>query len=510
MFYRPTISQISKNVAEISQDNNVETINNNFNTTNQLFGNSKQVTSTQKDLDLKKEIKPTKIRSFFEQDSDSDDLFGEKTSNVIPVSNPEIFKQKEHSIKNLKLSRPIFSESDSDEEFTNPKSTIAKVPDSTNNNDSTKNLDSSSADDLFNTKLNNNKLVQKQESALFSSTVHKILSESDLKNNVAKTKLSIKDEKVEKILNKEIIDKFMSEVSSVGTDNTVIKTEYLPNNKALNTTESIQSKNSTIINSNKTNLDFQHSTKFDNLFSSDEDDFDDDALFNVNESHTNNIKKNQAILNPIKKEQNTNNEFKTDLKVEIFDSSDDDIFSTNKSNNNLIFTLNNKKSNSKEIKTIEPKSNDNCAIIDKKKSLENIDKIQAIGNTNVFSLSSDDDDDDDYFSFNNTSDCSMTISNKQNIDKNIKTGSLSSEELINSQIDTPNEYSVEEKEIDMTKNEMLAISRKIETKEINPISDINTKYKEVHNDSLDGSSFSSSKSNIETSKKLPGIFNSFY
>lgn len=468
-------------------------------------------------------------------------MFLKKTSNVIPALKPEISIQKGNIIKK-KSSRTIFSESDSDEEFLKTKSTtIEKVPYNISNNDSTNILDSSSEDDLFNIQ-SYNKLILKPESALISSPVHKVLSETNPIKNEIKSKTSIKNENIKdtRILNERIIDELKknSEELNGKTNNIVNKNESLSNDII----EFSQSTNKTMIQSNKKSLDFQHSKKLNNLFSSDEDDLDDNTYFNVSNSNTNYIKTNKIISNMDKVEYHTSDELKSDTKVEIFDSSsDDDIFNTDKLKKNLISTKNIKEPIIQEIKNIELKSNDNCAIIDQEKSTVVIDKKNTTGNRNIFSSLSDDED-DDYLSINSVSDTSMNTTSIETINKNIQITSSSSKEFLNVQIDTKNDdifqnlssenllnknqNSVKVIDINMPKNETLGSSckeniiksifsnvpnenSKIESKTVNPTSNKNTSSKKLLKDFVDGSSFSSPNTKTETPIKLPGIDNFF-
>lgn len=513
-------------MTEISQDSNVKIINKDYNISNDVFD---KTIHNQKDLNLNKETRSSKICSFFEQDSDDEDLFSKKTPNVIPVLKPKISIQKENLIKNIKSSKSIFSESDSDEEIIKKElNTIEKVPPSISNNDLRNILNSSSDDDLFNIKSNKNKCIIKPESSLISSTGHKVLNETNPIKNEIKSK-DIKDKNVKDLLNKENVDEFNinpEEFSSI-TDNRIMKNDSLSNN-----IEYSQNINKTMIQSNEKSLNFQHSKKLNNLFSSDEDDLDDNTYINDSDSNTNYIKNDQTISNMNKVEHHINDELKSDKKIEIFDSSsDDDIFNVNKLNNSSVSIKNSKQSNVQEIKIIESKSNDNCAIIDQEKSIVIADKKNVTGNSNNFSLLSDDDD-DDYLSIN--------TSNTQTINKNIQTTSSSSKEFLNLKIDTKNDIiqnlssenllnknqnSIKEKNIDINKSETLInykdnttksifsndpnMDSNINSKAISITSDLNKTSKTFVKDTVDGSSFSLSNSKIETPIKLPGIVKNF-
>lgn len=463
----------------VTIQNNDDDINKDLNIPKKLSDNSSQNAIAHKDF--KKETKSIRNHSLFEQDSD-DDLFAEKKSYVIPISKPEIVKQKEDLSKNVKLSRPIFSESDSDEEFFNSKSSIAKeIASHSIDNNTTRLIDSSSDDDLFNIKSNNNKSILKQNAISFSSQVHDTINESKKVNNDIKENLKfhVEKESVKDILNKTIDEsKNYSEVSSIKADNAVLEKEFLPNNNNLNSNFIEPPSTDTIIQINQKSSNSSSTNKFSNLFSSDEDDLDDDIFFNVNESNKKIIKKDQTISNSTKLVINMNDDI-YGSKVDMFDSSsDDDIFkfSTNKSSN-LISTENNKQAVSKEIKSREPQLNDNCVDNQIPKIEHNINVIEKNQvdkkNTNVFNLLSDDEEDENYLSFNNNSDSSMNLSNSQNENENKKAMSSSSEEFFSPQIDIKNDLfqalspkssldnkvqkSLKENEIDESKNETLNI-----------------------------------------------------
>ncbi|VVC34084.1 FAM21/CAPZIP domain [Cinara cedri] len=424
------ISQISTSVTESMKNKNIENVNNSNKLLNKLSKSA--VTSVSKDLI--KEIQQIEKRSLFQQDSDDEDLFVEKKPIATLAS-----RSKENSAIKIKSPRTIFSDSDSDDDFINSKSTTKPVISHVNDNHSTKLLDSSSEDDLFNDKSLNNKSTLKQKNTLFSSSVHdQIFNQSKQVNNEIKQKLesSIHEKNARQILNKKIVDELMesnSKESNILAENAVIRKESLPNLNALNRniTEPPPMNNpiKTLSSQNKTNL-----SKF---FSSDEDDLD-DMFLNVNKLNENRIKKDQTIHGSGKIVRNSNNEL-NESKVKMFDSSsDDDIFITNKSNNNLISSKINKLSDSEEIKTIGSKLNDNHAIINQSKITDNLDKTNSIKNKNMLSILSDDDEDDNYLSFNSSSDLSFNISNIHNLEENSKAMSLSSEEFLSPQTDLKN------------------------------------------------------------------------
>lgn len=438
-----TISQMSNNVAET--ENNFEDVKN----SNKLFEKSSKSLITSLSKDPRKETQSLEKRSLFQQDSDDEDLFVEKKSIVISASKPNIPKQNENSPINIKSSKTIFSDSDSDDELINSKSTSKTVTSHTIvDNNSITFLDSSSEDDLFNVKSVNNKSILKQKSTLFSSSVFdEVFNKSKQINSIInhKPESPIQEKNAKQIVSTNICDKSMknnSKESNFLADNTIRK-ESVPNNNVLNrTTTEPPLMNNTIKSSN-----LQHK-KLSNLFSSDDDDFD-DVFLNVNKfNNENRIEKDQTIYDSAKLIHNSNNELnESKLKMFDFSSDDDDIFNTNKSNNNFISSKNNKLLDSEETKTIGSKLNDDCAIINQLQNTENLDKINSTEknivdkkNINICSFLSDgEDEDDNYLSFNSNSDRSMNISSTQNLEENSKTMSLSSEEFLSPRTDLKND-----------------------------------------------------------------------
>lgn len=462
---------MSKKVTVPTQNDTVEDIKKDFNISNKFVDNSNPNSVIIERKDLIKETKPMKKRSLFDQESDDDDFFTNKTATVFPAIEPGILESKESLTKDKKLSRNIFSESDEDEDFMDSKlKTKELVSHSIIDNNSTKPLDSSSDDDLFNIQ-SINKTILKEQSEISSSP---ILVEVSNKSNEIKPQVSkptIPEKKITGILNKELIDK----LEDCPVNSSVTEKKLLPNNNMLNNTESPNNDN-IMIQSNQKPPILKQTKKFSNFFSSDEDDFDDDTLFNVIETNTNRINKDQPNSNAKELGQNKNYELNRS-KVNLFDSSsDDDIFITNKPS-----SISKKESSLSEIKNIDTsKQTEDRAII---LNMPNIDKINQTGNdiidksnTHTFSLLSDDDDDEDddedekYLSFDkNISDASMNVSNDQSINDKILTVSLSSEEFLSPQMDQKNQdifqstpdnlkiskdhESFSQKEIHMPKNE---------------------------------------------------------
>jgi len=463
---------MSKKVAVTTQNDTVEDIKKDFNSSNKIVHNSNPNSVTVEHKDSIKETKPMKKRSLFDQESDDDDLFTNKTATVFPAIKSDILESKESLIQDKKLSRNIFSESDSDEEFMDTKlKTKVLSSHSIVNNNSTKPLDSSSDDDLFSIQ-SINKTIPKKNSVISSSP---ILVEVLNKPNEIKhvSKLPIQENKLTGILNKEVIDELEKNlVNSSVTDNKVTEKKSLPNKNTLNSNDMESTNNDNIlIQSNQKSSILKQTKKLSNFFSSDEDDFDDDTLFNANETNKNSINKDQPISNAKELDQNKNYELRKS-KVNLFDSSsDDDIFITNKPS-----SISRKESSFNEIKNMDIlKQTDDCAIINE---IPNIDKINQTrndiidkNNTNTFSLLSDDDEDENYLSFDkNISDASINVSNNQSVNEKILTVSLSSEEFLSPQMDQKNQdmiistpdnlqndkdhESVSQKEIHMPKNDI--------------------------------------------------------
>lgn len=441
-----TISQISKSMTKQVENDNVDIVNEDSNNSNKLLNKDNQnpVISTHKNL--KTETKLIKKPSLFDQDSDEEDLFVDKTSKTIPILKSGITKEKEN------LTRSIFSESDSDEEIINSKSTNAKEPVSHFNidNNAPKLLESSSDDDLFNIKSINNKTILKQKSTLFSSEVRdeKVNESNKIKNEIKqKSKSSIEDDGVKKILNKEIVEesKVNLKESSIIADDKVTNNE-MPNNYILNSKETLSMDHS-VIQSNQKSLNSQDTKKFIYLFSSDEDEFDDNTFFNDNEFNEKSIKIDRTITNSTELVKNRNDESMYASRVKMFDSSssDDDMFITNKPNDNFTSAKNNTQSNI--IKSIEPQPNVNHAIINQVQKAEH-EKINSFGkvsidktNTNTSSILSTDIEDGKYLSFKNeTSDSSINLFGSQNINETetVKGTSSSSEEFLSPQVDLKN------------------------------------------------------------------------
>lgn len=415
---------MSKKVAVTTQNVTVEDIFKDLNITNKLVDNSNPNSVTVAHKDLIKETKPIKKRSLFDQESDDDDLFTNKTATVFPAIKPEILESKKSLIKDKKLSRNIFSESDSEEEFMDSKPKTKEVSShSTIDDNSRKPLDSSSDDDLFSIK-SINKTITKEKPVISSSPIFvEVLNKSNEIKHVQKS--PIQENKVTGILNEEVIDELKKySVNSIGSDIKVTEKESLQNKNTLNSNIMIQSNQKPSIS--------KHTKKLSNFFSSDEDDFDDDDLFNVNVPNKNRINKDQPISNVNVSGQNINH----GSKVNLFDSSsDDDIFITKKPNNNPASSISSKQSRFNEIKNVSiSKEIDDSAINNKIPNIDNANltrkDIKDKSNTNIFSLLTDDDEDENYLSFDkNISDASMGVSNNQNINEKILTVNLSSEKL---------------------------------------------------------------------------------
>lgn len=452
-------------MAATLQNNAVENFKKNVDTSNKLVDDIKSNPVNTPRTDSIKETKSIKKRSLFDQESDDEDLFTRKTATVIPDIKPDISKSKESSTINKKLSKNIFSESDSDEEFVDSKLKRKElVSHSIIDSNSTKLLDSSSDDDLFNIKSINNKTIPKQQSVLSSSPIQvkELINSNETKHE---SKPIIEENKV-----KEVIDE-LKKYSDVD-----IKKESLPNDNTLSSKESPNNDNITI-QRNQQHSNKPQAKKFSNFFSSDEDDSDDNILFNVNEPNKNNSNKDQPISNSSKLGQNINHVLRRS-KVNLFDSSsDDDIFITNKPIDNLSSSIKNQKQSSlNEIKKIgNTKQIDDCAIINEVQNAENIDKtrkdILSIKKSSICTLLSD--EDDSYLSFDkNISDSSTNVSITQNINDKLQSTSLLSEEFLTPQMDqtnrdmfqntlpnslqnSENHESFNRKEIDIPKNEII-------------------------------------------------------
>lgn len=403
MFDRETTtSQINKNIAETAQKNNIDK---DFNS-KKLIDDSIQnpVISAHEDL-IKTYSEPIKRPSLFEQNSDDEDLFAVKSSINVSVSKPDILISKENMFKNIKPSRAIFSESDSDDEFMNSKPTSKETTaHSIIDSNSTRVVDSSSDDDLFNTKYTKNK----------STTKSTFIKENNVPSKTNFNEQKNNSENSDNVMNNKV--GILSSPSNSFSNRNIMESSSV---------------NDHIIQSNQKSSVFEHKKKMSNLFSSDEDDLDDNIFFNNKKDQTS---------NSTKLFQNTNDE-RSKLKVEIFDSSsDDDIFNTNKSNNNL---NNSELFYTKEVQNTEVKTIIDNVIIDQAQRNENKDKINATGkniidrtNTNSFSLLSDnDEEDDDYLFFNqNVEQSRLNICNTQ-INEDIKVVSTSGE-MLNAQEET--------------------------------------------------------------------------
>lgn len=428
------MSQINKNMAESTQNNYInKDLNNSYKLPSDSHQN--QVISSHKDsID---ETNHNKTQSLFEQDSDDEDLFSEKTSSIISVSKSEIKEQINNSMKNTKLSRSMFLESDSDEDFLSTKPNIKEISYSNIDNANTL-LNSSSDEDLF-----NEKSILKEKGFQSSFQVHN--EKLEKRNNKLEQILKLPTEKksINEMINKEVGGEELKsnlEDSSNEINNSIIGKTLLQNNEILNSNSMESSSTDYKINqNNQTHFNSQLKNKVMTLFSSDEDEFDDNTFFNANEFNKNSIKKNEFISNPTNLVKNLNNELCAS-KVDMFDSSsDDDIFNA-ETNNILARSKISKQSDSKEI------NNDNN-IINQAQTLKNIDKIDLIdksivgeNTTNVLNLLSDDDIDDDYLSFNNVSDSSMNLSASQ---MEAESMSLPSGEALKSQMDLTNKDTID-------------------------------------------------------------------
>jgi len=403
-----------------------------------------------------KETNPIKKRSFFEQDSDDEDLFSQKTPRVsIPSS--EIPIQKDNSGESAKLLRTMFSESDSDEDFLSSKSNNKLSSHPTVGDNTNKYLDSSSDDDLF-----NNKSILKERSKIQDEE----FIEKKKINSVTeqKSKYSIEEKNLKEVMNKELIDelKRKSVNSSVTVNKLVIKEDLTQQ-------------------SNQKSSNSQHTKSFSNLFSSDEEDLDDSKLFNVNESHRNCVKDKPHSTHLV---ENLSNEYCTS-KMDMFDSSsDDDILNVIKANKNVGSSNTSLKSDSKEIKNLEPKPNDDYVVINQVQKSENGAEVNSnqknVSNqktTNVFSLLSDDEDDDD-LSFNNIPNNSINLFSSQKIIESSPSEDLLSlsndpNDIINKnniQVSLPKDISDYKSEtlfnknkMDLSKNEPLVSSKENKT-----------------------------------------------
>lgn len=421
-------------MAESTQNNyNNKDLNNSY----KLPSDSRQNPVISSHKDSIDETNRNKTRSLFEQDSDDEDLFSKKTSSIKSVSKSETKAQKDNTMQNTKLSKSIFSESDSDEDLMSSKPNIKEISYS-NVDDTNTLLNSSSDDDLFNEK---SLLKQKPFQSSFLVNNEKLEKKNNKLEQILKTPLEEKS--INEMINKEIVNDLKSnlEDSSGMANNLIIEKTLLQNNEILNSNSIESSSIDYKINqNNQIPFKSQHKKKIMNLFSSDEDEFDDKTFFNANESNKNSIEKDELISIPTNLVTNLNNELCAS-KVDMFDSSsDDDIFNT-KTNNILARSKISKQSDSKEI------NNDVNDIFNLDQNLKNIDKIDLIDKsivgenaTNILNLLSDDDNDNDYLSFNNVSDNSMNLSASQTEAESM---SLPSEEVLNSQMDSTNKDTIE-------------------------------------------------------------------
>lgn len=500
----------------------VETIQNknvcgDFQVSNKFDDSSQNlVSSTHKDL--KKEAKAKK-NLFFEQESD-DDLFVAKTSNAVPTPKAEI-SEKEKPFKNVKLSGNIFSESDSDEDFINSTSATKEIASHSTKDNSTKTLDSSSSDDdLFNIKPSIKEPNKKSE--LFSSQVcnDSVIKSKQIHNEIKqKTTTSVEKNSVKQILNEDIFSEAKNNIeeSSVGIKNTDTRNIFSPNNDTLNSNIiGSASKDNTLLKGNQQSSNSQCKKKINTLFSSDEDDLDDDTFFNVSKSNQNNVKKDQLKNNSTElfKSENELNE----AKVEMFNSSsdEDDIFNNKKSNNNSVFTNISTQNDSNEIE-IKTKPNDTCTIVNQ---VENTVKISPVEKkTNVFSLLSDDEEEDICLSFDSTiSDGSPKLYSSQKINESIKNISTSTEEFFSPQFDPKNKdiflnssgevFDNKNQELHDKKKVFSSVNDELSLSSNNPTTNSKKETIEVHSTSNSSpENLIDSKKPEPFSKKVIDIFN---
>lgn len=424
-----------------------------------------------------KETNPIKKRSFFEQDSDDEDLFSEKTPRV-PVLSSEIPIQKDNSGENAKLFSTVFSESDSDEDFLSSKSNNKFSTHPTVSNSTNKCLDSSSEDDLF-----NNKSISKEKSKIQDEE----FTEKEQINSVTeqKSKYPVQEKNVKEVMNKELIAelKRKSINSSVTVNKSDSKEDFSPSRNIFNSnymeSSSIQSRTQ---QSNQKSSNSQHTRSFSNLFSSDEDDLDDSKLFNVNESNRKCVEDKSLLTKLVRNVSIENN---STSNMDMFDSSsDDDIFNIIKANNNVGSSNTSLKSNSKKIKNLEPEQNDDYVVINQVQKSENSAEINSnqknVSNqktTNVFSLLSDDEDDDVLY-FNSIPNNSMSLFSSQKIIESSPSEDLLS--LPNDSNDTINKDTIQksllrdvsdyksetlfnENKMDIPENESFVISKENKT-----------------------------------------------
>ncbi|XP_015373748.1 PREDICTED: WASH complex subunit FAM21 [Diuraphis noxia] len=468
----PVIPEMSKKVIVPTQNDTVQDIKKDFNISNKLVDNSNSNLVTVESKELTKETKPMKKRSLFDQESDDDDLFTNKTTMAFSATKPDILESKESLIKDKKLSTNIFSDEDSDEDFMDSKlKTKGLASHSIIDNNSTKPLDSSFDDDLFNIQ-SINKTISKEKSVISSSPI--LVEVSNKSNEITHvSKPPVPENILRGMLNEEHIDKLENNAVSSKVANTKLtEKKLLPNKNILNSNNMESPNNDNImIQINQKSPILKQTKKFSNFFSSDEDESDDDILFNTNETNKNSIVKDQLFSNAKELGQNKNYELQRS-KLNLFDSSsDDDIFITNKPS-----SISKKESILNEIKNIgTSKQTDAHTIIN---NMPNIDKINQTGNdiidksnSKTFSVLSDDDGDEIFLSFDkNISDACMDVSNNQSINDKILTVSLSSEEFLSPQMDQKNQdifqstppdnfknnkdhESFSQKEIHMPKNE---------------------------------------------------------
>ncbi|XP_060853980.1 WASH complex subunit 2 [Rhopalosiphum padi] len=503
-----TTSEINKKIAVTTQNDTIEDVKKDFNISNKVIDNSNPNSVNVGYKDLIKETKPIKKRSLFDQESDDDDLFTKTTVTVAPTLKPEMLESKASLTKDKISSRNIFSESDSDEEFMDSKlKTKELVFHSTIDNNSTTLLDSSSDDDLFSNKSINN-IIPKQISS--SPTHVEVVNKSNKTKHISKP--SIEENKVKDALNKVIIDELKKHTVNLNVvDNKVIEKELLPNNNTSNSNIIESPNNDKIIQRNQKPSNSQQTKKLSNFFSSDEDDFDDETLLNVNKPNKNSIKKDQSISNASEFSQNTNREVH-ESKIKLFDSSsDDDLFITKPSDSLTSSTIK-KQPSFNEIENIGiSKEIDDCAILNKIPKIDKINQMEnEIDKKNIknCNLLSDDDEDENYLSFDkNISD--IIASNNQNINEKISTISLSSEEFFSPQRDQNNQDMFQntpdslkesknydlfsQKEILMPKNEIMSNENTIQNNKNSIISSSEDETKLMFS-----SQIKNENSNIET------------